>query len=213
MDKVVCVGKNYLAHAKELSVLIGDSIPEKPVLFLKPPSSIFKLNKNINNQINLPFERGEIHHECEVVLKIKKQCYKLTLANVKEVIEGFSLGLDMTIRDLQSQLKKNGHPWETAKAFKNSTIVGEFVAYDQFEKYSSQKFEFIHDGLARQQAQVSEMSLSIEECVCYASEFFELFPGDLIFTGTPAGVGPITKGSKSVLRWDDINYELTWVGD
>ena len=127
MDKVICIGKNYLEHAKELNKLIGDSIPDKPVIFFKPPSTIQQTNQNGLVQAELPTNRGIAHHELEIVLKINKDCYKITPKEAEGCFDAVTLGLDMTLRDKQAELKKNGHPWELGKTFKDATLLGPWI--------------------------------------------------------------------------------------
>lgn len=198
MDKFICVGKNYLEHAQEL----GDTIPEKPVLFLKPPSAgIFVNHPNDHLRVLLPVGRGSIHHECEVLLKL----------NAQRKIQAVTLGLDLTLRDVQAGLKKNGHPWEISKTFLGSAIVGPWVPVSEFPSYLSEGFTFSLDGQVRQRGQALQMTLSPEECIHYAAEFFPLCDGDVIFTGTPAGVGPLKPGQTAEFQWGDIlRYKLSF---
>src|SRR5258708_6102141 len=127
MDKMICVGKNYLEHAKEL----GDAIPEKPVLFLKPPSASLLVDRAGRKvEAILPQGRGSIHHECEILIRI----------NERGAIDAVSLGLDMTLRDVQADLKKKGHPWELSKVFKNSAIIGPWIPIRDFPDYLEEEF-------------------------------------------------------------------------
>lgn len=205
MDKIVCLGKNYLDHAKEL----GDAVPERPVLFLKPPSALVNAHTGVAHA-HLPEEGGSCHHECEIVIKIKTGGFRIPTTEARAQIESVTLGLDMTLRDLQAKLKKNGHPWEIAKAFPDSAIVGPWVPPRDFANYESERFSFELDGKRRQQACANDMIYKIDEAIAYASHFFKLCPGDLLFTGTPAGVGPVAKGSRAKLLWGPIHYEVVW---
>lgn len=191
MDKIICLGKNYLDHAKEL----GDAVPDQPVLFLKPPSTLraAKLRGDVL-EAELPRGRGEVHPECEIVLFL----------NQKNQIEWVTLGLDMTLRDEQSQLKKKGHPWEIAKVFKDSSIVGPRLRVSEFlgdSGYLDAEFSLTVDGGVRQKAKGVEMRLSATECVAYSQGYFPLCEGDAIFTGTPAGVGPVSPGQTAQMHW------------
>jgi 2-keto-4-pentenoate hydratase/2-oxohepta-3-ene-1,7-dioic acid hydratase in catechol pathway len=189
-DKLICVGKNYLDHAKEL----GDAVPEKPVLFMKPPSACVSLERASANEpqdVVIPWDRGEIHHEAEIVLRLDSRAR----------IEAVTLGLDLTLRELQAQLKKAGHPWEMAKAFPRSALIGPWISLSDFQDYLSTPFSFSLDGQVVQTARGSEMRFSPEQCIAYAAEHFELRPGDLLFTGTPAGVGPLRHGQIGQLKW------------
>lgn len=207
MDKIICVGKNYLEHAQEL----GDAVPDKPVVFLKPPSVCRQARENGETVLlSLPLGVGEIHHECEIVLKLAKGGYRVSLAHAEEMIEGFTLGLDMTQRDRQAQQKKDGHPWTTSKVFPDAAVVGPFLLKKDFPDFLSTEFSFSVDGNVRQKGVANQMSLSPAACVAYVSEFFPLEKGDLIFTGTPAGVGPVSPGQAGKLRWGPIQYSVRW---
>ena len=207
MDKIICVGKNYLEHAREL----GDSIPEKPVLFFKPESTLRKaLKKGESLTVELPKDRGSVHHELEVVLKIKKGGRFKDAASARAAIGEVTVGLDMTLRDLQAQLKKNGHPWELAKSFAGSAIVGPWVSFADASTLLSEPFTFSLGGSIRQKGLLKEMRMGLEELLIYASEFFEICEGDLIFTGTPSGVGPVTAGDEATIQWGPIEYQVRW---
>jgi 2-keto-4-pentenoate hydratase/2-oxohepta-3-ene-1,7-dioic acid hydratase in catechol pathway len=209
MDKIVCVGKNYLEHASEL----GDAIPEMPVLFLKPRSSLRSVEKNEETvEVEFPKNRGSLHHECEIVIRLSKGGSHLSLQEAKEAIQDVTLGLDMTLRDVQTKLKKNGHPWEMGKVFVGSAILGPWVQISDFPNFENTQFSFSLEGRVRQKGRASEMRLSIPECIVYASQHFPLCPGDLIFTGTPAGVGEVNLGQTAELNWTNrIQYKVKWI--
>jgi 2-keto-4-pentenoate hydratase/2-oxohepta-3-ene-1,7-dioic acid hydratase in catechol pathway len=177
LDKIICIGKNYLEHAREL----GDAVPEKPVLFLKPPSAL--VSTPLPEALGLPVGRGEVHPECEIVLRLGPDLKP----------EAFTLGLDLTLRDLQAQLKKAGHPWEISKAFPRSAVTGEWLPWSTFK--DSEEFRFTVDGTLRQKGRAQEMRLSPLACIAHAADHFELRSGDLVFTGTPAGVAAVKAGS------------------
>lgn len=202
IDKIICIGKNYLDHAEEMKKAAGDAVPEKPVLFLKPPSAALFVNRIGDSvEARLPRNRGDAHHECEVVIRLKSGGENLTLAEAEASIDAVTLGLDMTLRDLQAKLKKSGHPWEVGKVFTASAIVGPWISYQEFPDYLTSPFSFVMGGTTRQQGRGSEMRLSPAECIAYASEYFPLRAGDLLFTGTPAGVGPVHSGDEGELHW------------
>lgn len=207
MDKIICVGKNYLDHAQEL----GDAVPEMPVLFFKPPSSLAIAKAN-GETLKVPFAsgRGALHHECEIVVRLGKGGRNLSTDQAEKLIESVTIGLDMTLRDLQSELKKKGHPWEMGKVFDGAAIVGPWVPAVDFEKFEEQSFTLKVDGQRRQQGNPADMRLSIAECIAYASEYFTLCEGDLLFSGTPAGVGPVTLGQTAELSWGPIQYSVLW---
>lgn len=208
MDKIICVGKNYLEHAKEL----GDAVPERPVLFLKPPSVLRAASKPGERlRLRLPPGATEVHHECEIVLLISRDGYRMSVAEARAAIGAVSLGLDMTLRDVQTRLKKQGHPWEVSKAFLDAAVVGPWIDVKGFEGYLNERFSLTVDGLLKQSACGREMSLKPEECVAYASEHFQLKAGDLVFTGTPAGVGPVRPGQTAELVWGErLRYAASW---
>lgn len=174
MDKIICLGKNYSDHIAEMK----EAPPEMPVLFLKP-GSVFHEIKN-QGSIVLPWERGLIHHECEVVFKLYK----------KNII-GLGLGLDLTLRDLQKQLKEKGHPWEISKVFKNSAICTPIQGVRDFLNWQDTPFILKVNGEIRQESKLSNAILKPNDIIHYVDKFFPICDGDLIFTGTPKGVGPL----------------------
>ena len=207
MDKIVCVGKNYLDHAKEL----GDAVPEKPVLFLKPPSVLRAATRPSEKlALRLPADAGSVHHECELVVRLVRGGFRLSVAEAEKAIGWLTVGLDMTLRDRQALAKKNGHPWETSKVFPDSAVVGPWVEAGKFPRWLETSFTLSIDGEVRQEGKGVQMSMRPAECIAYASEFFPLLEGDLLFTGTPAGVGPVAAGQTGELRWGDIAYAVTW---
>lgn len=198
MDKIICVGKNYLEHAKEL----GDAVPEKPVLFLKPPSTLVKVDQSTT--ITLPKNRGQIHPECEIVGRIR-----MTARGPE--IDAVTLGLDMTLRDIQGQLKKNGHPWEISKVFAGSSIIGPWISLSEFPDYLEKEFSFSVQGEIKQKGKGNQMRVLPLDCLRAAEESFPICDGDLIFTGTPAGVGPVLSGQISELRWENkLRFKVEW---
>ena len=207
IDKIICVGKNYLEHAKEL----GDAVPEKPVLFLKP-ASVLRQALNWGEQITLDFPAVDnaVQPECEIVLRVAHDGYRMTKEEAQNAISDVSLGLDMTLRTLQSQLKKQGHPWTTAKVFKDSAVLGPWIPYQQFHNYLEIDFQLLIDGTLRQHAKGSDMMMRPEELLMYMSQFFPLKAGDIIYTGTPAGVTSISRNSTVELRWNTHSFSIKW---
>ncbi len=207
IDKIVCVGKNYLEHAKEL----GEAMPEKPVLFLKPASVLRQATHwGEQLQLNFPSEDSAVQPECEIVLRLAHDGYRMSIEEARSAISHLSLGLDMTLRTRQSALKKHGHPWTTSKVFKDAAILGPWIPYPQFTNYMETAFQLSIDGSLRQCAQGSEMMMRPEALLVYISQFFPLKTGDIIYTGTPAGVTSISKGSQAELRWGDYSYCVSW---
>jgi 2-keto-4-pentenoate hydratase/2-oxohepta-3-ene-1,7-dioic acid hydratase in catechol pathway len=195
MDKIICLGKNYLEHAREMQ----EKIPEKPVLFIKPPSVLIEPKDKGN--VTLPWDRGSIHHECEVVFKLYK----------KNII-GLGLGLDLTLRDLQKTLKENGHPWEIAKTFKHSAIITPLRGLRDFPKdWQSTLFTLKVNGEVRQSGKLQDAVLSADEIIHYANEYFPLCDGDLIFTGTPQGVGPLKPQDFIEMEFGPIRHSFRLV--
>lgn len=192
MDKIICLGKNYADHAAEMK----EKAPEKPVLFLKPPSCFVEIKDNA--RIVLPWHRGLIHHECEVVLKLYK----------KNVI-GIGLGLDLTLRDLQKKLKENGHPWEIAKSFKNSAIVTPIKGTRDFpQNWQETPFSLKVNGELRQQSALSNATLKVDEMIHYIDQYFPINDSDLVFTGTPSGVGPLNPNDVIEMEYGPIKHRF-----
>lgn len=208
IDKIVCVGKNYLEHAKEL----GEVMPEKPVLFLKP-ASVLQQATHWGEQLELDFpnEDNAVQPECEIVLRLANDGYRMNAEEAKNAISDLSLGLDMTLRSRQSVLKKHGHPWTTAKVFKDAAIIGPWIPYQQFTDYMETAFQLNIDGSLRQCAKGIEMMMHPEDLLIYISQFFPLKAGDIIYTGTPAGVTSISKNSLAELQWGDYSYRVKWI--
>lgn len=201
MDKIICLGKNYLDHAEEMAAR-GDIVPEKPVLFLKPPSAIVQARATGERiRARLPSYSKDVHPEVEIVLRMGQG----------GKVDAVTLGLDVTLRDLQSELKKKGQPWEISKAFPDSAILGPWISAAEFRDYLDTPFAFSVDGTARQSGTGRQMRLSPDECIRHAARHFGLLPGDLIFTGTPAGVAAVRDGQIGVVRWaDKLSYEVLW---
>lgn len=189
MEKMICLGKNYLDHAQEL----GDAVPEKPVLFIKPASCLRQATQEGQFiEVSLPRGRGSVHFETEIVARIR--------ANGS--IDAVTLGLDLTLRDVQQELKRNGHPWEIAKVFPGAAILGPWIPlHDLDEDYMASEFVFSLDGTVKQTGKGTMMRMSPKEGLAYAQQVFPVIDGDALFTGTPAGVGPIQSGQVGKLTW------------
>ncbi|NBU20267.1 FAA hydrolase family protein [bacterium] len=196
MDKIICIGKNYIEHAQEL----GDAVPEYPVVFLKPPSVSFAVDQRLElSHVHLSSRRGKIHYECEVILKLSRD----------GEIQAVSLGLDLTLRELQADLKKKGLPWEAAKVFSSSAVIGPWIPIREFPNYLDEEFQFSLNGTLRQKAKGKEMRFSPDQCIHFTSSLFPIMDGDVLFTGTPAGVGAIEDGQIAQLKWGDrLCYRL-----
>ena len=198
MDKIICVGKNYLEHAKEL----GDAVPDAPVLFLKPPSVLVPVHANeARVRAELPRDRGDVHYECEIVVRLARGGSNWSEADAATAFDAVTLGLDLTLRAEQSKLKKAGHPWEISKVFAGSAIVGPWIQRPDATTMLAEEFRFRLDGDVRQRGHARDMIFSLTQCLVQASRYFPLRAGDLLFTGTPQGVGPLKAGQRSELEW------------
>lgn len=198
--KIICVGLNYNAHNKEMNreTLSSDS---DPVLFMKPDSAILH---NDRNQFFIPDFSNNIHYELEVVIKIDKMGKNIAERFAHRYYNEITVGIDFTARDLQDQLKAKGLPWEISKGFDNSAALGTFVPKDKFEKaMDNLDFVLLKNGEQAQIGNTKDMIHSIDKIVAYASQFFTLKTGDLIFTGTPAGVGKVEIGDTLIGKLED----------
>jgi 5-carboxymethyl-2-hydroxymuconate isomerase len=196
VGKIVCVGRNYSEHAKEL----GNEIPEKPVLFLKPPSSLIYSGGEIIH----PDYGNELHHEVELVLLIGENDRKANKSQAEKAIIGYGVGLDMTLRDVQDVLKKKGHPWTLAKCFDTSAVISDFVLKKYYQLTLKEKIELKVNGVVKQSDTLNSMIFDPAEIVEYVSSIMTLEKGDLIFTGTPAGVGKVNRGDKLEAKLGEI---------
>jgi acylpyruvate hydrolase len=184
--KIICIGRNYSDHAKEMN----SPVPTKPVFFLKPDTAL--LPKKM--PFFYPEFTKDLHHELELVVRISRLGKHIPVERAHTYYEEVGLGIDFTARDLQQECKEKGLPWEIAKAFEHSAPVSEqFIALDRMNLAES-SFELKKNGNTAQIGQVSDMIFSIDQIIAYVSQFMTLKIGDLIFTGTPAGVGPVHIG-------------------
>ncbi|MBS3769623.1 MAG: fumarylacetoacetate hydrolase family protein [Bacteroidales bacterium] len=181
--KIICIGRNYAEHAKEF----GDEVPDKPVFFLKPDTSLIIRNR----PFFYPGFSDEIHYETEIVLKINRLGKNISKKFAHRYYKEMTVGIDLTARDLQRECKKHGHPWEIAKAFGGSAPLGKFVNKERFGDIYNLNFGLQINGDVRQSGNTKDLIFDFEDLISYISRFFTLKMGDLIFTGTPAGVGPV----------------------
>jgi acylpyruvate hydrolase len=188
--KIICIGRNYADHAKELN----NSVPEKPIFFMKPDSSLL-IN---NNPFFYPDFSNEIHYETEIVLKISKLGKSIQKQFAHRYYNEIGIGIDFTARDLQQTCKKEGHPWEIAKAFDQSAVIGKFIPLTSLPDPMSVKFQLSLNNQTVQSGNTKDLLFSFDELISYVSTFLTLKTGDLIFTGTPAGVGPVKIGDHLV---------------
>lgn len=181
--KIICIGRNYSEHAKEL----GNEIPDKPVIFIKPDTALLK-----TPDFYLPEFSNDVHYELEMVVKISKGGKYIQKENASKHYEEIGLGLDFTARDLQSELKAKGLPWELAKGFDGSAAVSSFHPKSQFN-LENLNFSLIKNGEKVQNGFTQNMIFSIDDIIAFVSQYFTLRVGDLIFTGTPEGVGKLNE--------------------
>lgn len=188
VGKLVCVGRNYAKHAEEM----GNEIPEFPLIFLKPSSSLVYSGESIIK----PVDSGEMHHEVELVLLIGKDIKNADEARAEEAIYGYAVGLDMTLRDIQSELKKKGHPWTLAKVFDTSAVISDITLKKDYLLKGNEKIELSVNNEVKQSSTLDFMLFNPVQIVVYLSSKFTLERGDLIFTGTPEGVGAVNVGDE-----------------
>ncbi len=181
--KIICIGRNYIDHAKELN----NPVPKVPVFFMKPDTALIQKH----NPFFYPEFSNDIHFETELVIKISKNGRHIEERFAHKYYDEIGIGLDLTARDLQSECKKKGLPWEIAKAFDNSAPLGSFKHITEFEDINNINFSLNVNGEQRQAGNSADMIFNFNHIISYLSQFITIKLGDLIFTGTPAGVGPI----------------------
>ncbi|OAB32884.1 fumarylacetoacetate hydrolase family protein [Paenibacillus glacialis] len=191
---VYCVGRNYRLHAAEL----GNAVPQEPMIFMKPSHAVIPLDQSV---IALPKDQGEVHYEGEIVILIARD-YEQGVS-INELVDVMALGIDFTLRDVQQVIKEKGYPWTAAKGFRSSAPLTPFVTFPGTEKLSEQDFMVIKNKVEVQRGNASDMIFSLQEIVDYIGLHYGLGKGDLIFTGTPAGVGPVSSGDEFELLWGD----------
>lgn len=181
--KLICIGRNYAQHISELK----SEKPTDPVIFLKPDTAIL-LKKQ---PFFIPDFSNEVHHEVEVLVKINRVGKYIDSKFAHKYYEQIGLGIDFTARDLQQQLKQKGLPWEISKAFDGSAVIGKWVSKSSFENLNKLPFSLLKNNETVQSATTEDMLWGIDEIIAYVSKFFTLKIGDIIFTGTPSGVGKV----------------------
>ena len=188
VGKIICLGRNYLDHIREL----GNKVPDRAVLFCKPASSLLK----DGGMIEIPEYSDDCHHELELALLIGKTGKKIPEDQALSYLDGYGVALDLTLRDLQTELKNKGLPWEIAKGFDTSCPVSDFVATNQVADPNNLQLSLRVNGNIRQQGTTAQMMRSVEEIIAEVSRYYTLEPGDIILTGTPAGVSRIVSGDQ-----------------
>ncbi|MGG1633738.1 fumarylacetoacetate hydrolase family protein [Paenibacillus sp. FSL K6-3182] len=189
---IYCIGRNYKLHALEL----GNEVPDQPLVFTKPSHAIVPM---AGNTVDLPGNVGEVHFELEIVLRIGR-AYEPGI-DPEQCIDGMALGLDLTLRDVQSKLKAKGQPWLAAKGFKNSAPLGEWLPYPGAAALAEKEFVLLRNGEEAQRGNASDMLFSVSELIQFVGEHYGLGAGDLLFTGTPAGVAALHDGDQLQALW------------
>lgn len=197
VGKIVCVGRNYAEHAKEL----GNVVPEFPIIFLKPSSAIIFSGENIAH----PTNTNDLQHEAELVLFIGKNIKNAGIQEAEDAIAGYAVGLDMTMRDVQAEAIRTGHPWTVSKCFDTSAVLSDFIDKNDYQLTMNETITLKVNGSIRQDCKLNKMIFSPIELVKDISSLLTLEKGDLIFTGTPAGVSKVVVG-------DRIEAEIQNVG-
>ncbi|GBL35065.1 acylpyruvase FAHD1, mitochondrial [Filimonas sp.] len=201
--KIFCVGRNYAEHAKELN----NEVPTAPVIFMKPPTALLTDNEDFY----YPNFTKDLHYECEIVLRICKNGRSVSEKFARSYYNAMSVGIDFTARDLQQQQKEKGLPWEIAKAFDHSAVIGSWKSLTEEEKNKPFLFSLKKNTELVQEGNTEQLLYSFEKIIAYLSQFFTLNMGDLIFTGTPKGVGPVNIGdrlSASLFEEELLNFAI-----
>lgn len=196
VGKIVCVGRNYVEHAKEL----GNEVPEFPLIFLKPPSNIIFSGDTLHH----PEYSNEMHHEVELVLLIGSDVKNATDEEAENSIAGYTVGLDMTLRDIQDKLKSKGHPWTLAKCFDGSAVLTDFISVKSKPLDLNWNLSLSVNDQIRQNSSLNKMIFKPTEIVKYISSVMKLENGDLIFTGTPSGVGKVNVRDRLKAQLDSL---------
>tara|TARA_R100000908_G_scaffold59878_2_gene36875 strand:+ start:130364 stop:131047 length:684 start_codon:yes stop_codon:yes gene_type:complete len=192
---IYCIGRNYAQHAKEM----GSPVPKIPLVFLKPLGTICYNG----DSISLPPQSNDIHFEAEIVVAISKTGKNISHGSTSEHIGGIGIGIDFTARDIQKIAKRQGHPWSIAKGFDGFAPISSFVTPDKVQDIDNLDIKLFQNGFVKQHGNSSEMIFPISNLINFLSQIYTLHPGDLIFTGTPEGVGPVNPGDKLEVLLDN----------
>lgn len=195
VSNIFCIGRNYSEHVKELH----NAKPEEPVVFMKPTSALVQAGENII----LPAYSQDVHHECELVIYIKEDVKNVGEDNALDFVGGYAIGLDLTARDVQSKLKEKGLPWEKAKGFPTAACISSFITADKINDIQQQDFYLKVNGQIRQRGYSGDMMFTCCQIISYLSRVYGLQAGDMIYTGTPAGVAAIKSGDELELIWPE----------
>lgn len=200
--RIFCIGNNYLNHIKELK----SEIPTNPVIFMKPVTSLVMEGQ----KIQFPQHGKNLHYEAEIVVLLGKEGHVKSIEESEIFIKGLSLGLDLTLRDVQNELKKNGLPWEISKSFDQSAPIGKFIAFNNSLDLENIEFKCFVNGELRQFGNSGNMIFPIKNLIFEISKVWKLLTEDLIYTGTPAGVGSLKKDDEITVESDLIG-SFTWI--
>ncbi|MGA9852928.1 MAG: fumarylacetoacetate hydrolase family protein [Gammaproteobacteria bacterium] len=186
--RIFCIGRNYAEHAQEM----GAPKPAQPVVFMEPVTSLVAEGV----PLVLPGDQGSVHHEVELVVAIGREGKEIQTGAALDHVAGATLGIDLTLRDLQNRLKQSGQPWELSKSFDGSAPIGKFIAWGPNNHIHNIQMRCTVNGTLRQQGNTRDMLFPVAEIIVFLSRHWRLLPGDLIFTGTPAGVRPLVAGDR-----------------
>jgi len=193
--KIICVGLNYRKHASEMN----KPVPAEPLIFLKPDSAILKKNK----PFFIPDFSADVQYEAEIVLRISKLGKGIAAKHAGRYFDALTVGIDFTARDLQNKFSKAGYPWELSKTFDGAAPLGNFIPKEKFADLTNISFTLDINGVRKQTGNTSDLIFAFNDIISYVSRYYTLKTGDLIFTGTPSGVGPVHKGDNLTARLED----------
>ncbi|MEX0769849.1 MAG: fumarylacetoacetate hydrolase family protein [Balneolaceae bacterium] len=202
INNLFCIGRNYALHARELN----NPVPDEPLVFLKPNSAIL----TDGGKVILPDRSEDVHHEVELIVQIGQKGKNIPKSEAHHYLSGYGIGIDLTARDLQQQAKESGKPWTLAKGFDTFAPISSFNSFTSLEELQNMELELQVNGEPRQKGNTRNMLFPIADLISYLSGVFTLQPGDLIFTGTPEGVGPVQKGDhlRAILGTDLITLDV-----
>lgn len=204
VGRIFCVGQNYAAHAREMGF---EPQREAPIFFTKSPAAVC----HSGGTIPYPPGTANCHYEVELVVALGKGGFRVPPGEAMELVAGYGVGIDLTRRDLQNAARGNGHPWDTGKDFENAAILAPLTPADRFGEPGAQRISLTQNGEVKQDADLAQMIWSVPELIAELSMLYHLTPGDLIYTGTPAGVGPVAPGDRLVGRIEglvDLGLEI-----
>jgi fumarylpyruvate hydrolase len=206
--RVYCVGRNYAAHAREM----GFSDREPPFFFCKPADAIVAVREGTTAEIPYPARTADFQHEIELVVAIGRRGSDIPAGDALDHVFGYAVGLDMTRRDLQIRMREQGRPWEIGKSFDGSALLGEIRPADVIGHPAQARIRVDVNGQNRQDSDIDQLIWNVAETIAHLSGWFELHPGDLIYTGTPAGVGPVHPGQTMTGRVEGLGELRVRIG-